>query len=116
MQLPAEEKGSLAIVGIGPGSPDQMTARALKVIAGAEIVIGNDTYLDQLKEFLTGKTIVRSSMGKEVERAKTAIKMAQRRRVAIISGGDAGYTAWQGSYSRSWSTKKTQCRSKLCPG
>jgi precorrin-3B C17-methyltransferase len=67
-----------------------MTARALKVIAGAEIVIGNDTYLDQLKPFLAGKNIVRSSMGKEVERAKTAIRMAQRRKVAIISGGDAG--------------------------
>jgi precorrin-3B C17-methyltransferase len=77
-------------VGIGPGSRDQMTVRALKVIAGAEIVIGNDTYLDQLEPLLAGKNIVRSSMGKEVERAKTAIRMAQKRRVVMVSGGDAG--------------------------
>lgn len=83
-------KGSLAIVGIGPGSRDQMTIRALKAIAGSEIVIGNDTYLDQLEPLLAGKKIVRSSMGKEVERAKTAIRMAQKRRVVMVSGGDAG--------------------------
>lgn len=90
MQLPAELKGSLAIVGIGPGSLDQMTVRALKVIAASEIVIGNHTYLDQLEPLLVGKKIVRSSMGKEVERAKTAIRMAQKRRVVMVSGGDAG--------------------------
>ncbi|WAC03989.1 MAG: precorrin-3B C(17)-methyltransferase [Methanoregula sp.] len=90
MRLPDNQKGSLAIVGIGPGSRDQMTARALKVIAGAEIIIGNDTYLDQLEPLLAGKNVIRSSMGKEVERAKTAIKMAQKRRVVMVSGGDAG--------------------------
>lgn len=77
-------------MGIGPGSLDQMTVRALKVIAASEIVIGNHTYLDQLEPLLVGKKIVRSSMGKEVERAKTAIRMAQKRRVVMVSGGDAG--------------------------
>ena len=90
MPSPAESPGALAIVGIGPGSRDQMTARALKVIAGADIVIGNSTYLDQLEPLLVGKNVIRSSMGKEVERAKTAIRLAQRRRVAMVSGGDAG--------------------------
>jgi precorrin-3B C17-methyltransferase len=77
-------------VGIGPGSRDQMTARALKVIAGSEIVIGNDTYLDQLEPLLMGKNVIRSSMGKEVERAKTAIRLSLKRHVAMVSGGDAG--------------------------
>jgi precorrin-3B C17-methyltransferase len=86
----AESKGALVIVGIGPGSRDQMTARALKVIAGSDIVIGNDTYLDQLEPLLTGKNVIRSSMGKEVERARTAIRLAKKRRVAVVSGGDAG--------------------------
>ncbi|OPY36683.1 MAG: Uroporphyrinogen-III C-methyltransferase [Methanoregula sp. PtaU1.Bin051] len=84
------EQGWLAIVGIGPGNRQQMTARALKVIAGADIVIGNDTYLDQLESLLTRKEIIRSTMGKEVERAKAAIEYATERRVAIVSGGDAG--------------------------
>jgi precorrin-3B C17-methyltransferase len=114
--LPAEGNGSLAIVGIGPGSPDQMTMRALKVIAGAEIIIGNETYLDQLKEFLAGKTIVRSSMGKEVERAKTAISMAQRRRVAIISGGDAGVYGMAGIVLEVLEHEKDQIPVEIVPG
>jgi precorrin-3B C17-methyltransferase len=67
-----------------------MTARALKVIAGSDIVIGNEAYLNQLEPLLTGKNVIRSSMGKEVERAKTAIRLAKKRRVAVVSGGDAG--------------------------
>ncbi len=67
-----------------------MTARALKVIAGAEYVIGNDSYLGPLQPLLTGKNVIRSSMGKEVERAKKAIELARTHTVAIVSGGDAG--------------------------
>jgi precorrin-3B C17-methyltransferase len=67
-----------------------MTARALRAIAGAEYVIGNASYLDPLEPLLTGKNVIRSSMGKEVERAKQAIDLARSSVVAIVSGGDAG--------------------------
>jgi len=90
LPLPDKPAGTLAIVGIGPGSQDQMTIRALKVIANADMVIGNDTYLAQLEPLLVGKRVIKSSMGQEVERATTAIKLARTHRVAIISGGDAG--------------------------
>ena len=84
------KKGSLAIVGIGPGRREYMTPRALKAIAGASYVIGNASYLDPLEPLLSGKTVIRSSMGKEVERAQEAIKLARSHAVAIVSGGDAG--------------------------
>jgi len=84
------KKGSLAIVGIGPGRREYMTPRALKAIAGADYVIGNASYLDPLEPLLSGKTVIRSSMGKEVERAQEAIKLARSHAVAIVSGGDAG--------------------------
>ncbi|MCX6684239.1 MAG: precorrin-3B C(17)-methyltransferase [Methanoregula sp.] len=84
------ERGSLAIVGIGPGRREYMTPRALKVIAVADYVIGNASYLDPLEPLLTGKTVIRSSMGKEVERAQQAIDLAKSHAVAIVSGGDAG--------------------------
>ncbi len=84
------KKGSLAIVGIGPGRREYMTPRALKAIAGANYVIGNASYLDPLEPLLSGKTVIRSSMGKEVERAQEAIKLARSHAVAIVSGGDAG--------------------------
>jgi precorrin-3B C17-methyltransferase len=90
LPLPGKPAGTLAIVGIGPGSRDQMTARALKVIAGADMIIGNDTYLAQLEPLLVGKKVITSTMGQEVERATTAIKLARTHRVAMISGGDAG--------------------------
>jgi len=67
-----------------------MTPRALKVIAGADYVIGNSLYLDPLEPLLSGKNVIRSSMGKEVERAQQAIDLAGSHTVAIVSGGDAG--------------------------
>lgn len=67
-----------------------MTGRAIAAIASAEYVIGNDTYLVPLGSLIAGKNVIKSSMGKEVERAKKAIELAGAHRVAIVSGGDAG--------------------------
>jgi precorrin-3B C17-methyltransferase len=83
-------KGSLAIVGLGPGLREYMTPRALKAIATAEYVIGNASYLDPLEPLLAGKEVIRSAMGREVERAQAAIDLARTHHVAIVSGGDAG--------------------------
>ena len=48
------------------------------------------SYLEPLEPLLKGKTVIRSSMGKEVERAQQAIDLAKTHAVAIVSGGDAG--------------------------
>jgi precorrin-3B C17-methyltransferase len=83
-------KGRLAIVGIGPGGRDQMTGRARDAIAGADCIVGNGLYLDQIAPLLPGKEVIRSSMGKEVERARMAVELACSRSVAVVSGGDPG--------------------------
>jgi precorrin-3B C17-methyltransferase len=116
LQSPAEFTGALAVVGIGPGSRDQMTARALKVIARADVVIGNETYLDQLEPLLIGKNVIRSSMGKEVERAKTAIKLAHIHRVAMISGGDAGVYGMAGIVLEVLEHEKIKIPVEIVPG
>jgi precorrin-3B C17-methyltransferase len=67
-----------------------MTGRARAAIEGAECVIGNGLYLDQVAPLLGGKEIIRSSMGKEVDRARRAVELACSRRVAVVSGGDPG--------------------------
>jgi precorrin-3B C17-methyltransferase len=67
-----------------------MTGRAREVIAAADCVIGNGTYLDQVAPLLAGKEVVRSSMGKEVDRARKAVELACSRSVAVVSGGDPG--------------------------
>jgi precorrin-3B C17-methyltransferase len=85
-----ESGGRLAIVGLGPGLLEYISPRALKVIAGSDYIIGNALYLDPLEPLLSGKNVIRSSMGKEVDRAKQAIDLAKSHVVAIVSGGDAG--------------------------
>lgn len=82
--------GRLVIVGTGPGALDQMTVRAQQAIAGADLVIGNDTYLAQVRPLLAGKEVVVSRMGEEVDRARRAVALARDRTVAMVSGGDAG--------------------------
>ena len=67
-----------------------MTSRAVDAIRSSEYVIGNDSYLEPLEPYLAGKNVIRSSMGKEVERAQQAIDLAKEHAVAIVSGGDAG--------------------------
>jgi precorrin-3B C17-methyltransferase len=91
LPLHAEKaRGSLAIVGLGPGKREYMTIRALKAVAGAEYVLGHASYLKPLEPLLAGKNVISSTMGKEVDRAKEAIGLAHNHAVAIVSGGDAG--------------------------
>lgn len=82
--------GKLSIVGIGPGAIDQMTGRARAVLDEAECIIGNDTYLEQIRPLIEEKEVVVSRMGEEVDRARRAVDLARTRKVAMVSGGDAG--------------------------
>ena len=65
-QLPSpDKKGRLYIVGIGPGSVEQLTGAALKAIKASEYVIGSGTYLDMVASLLDGKRVIRSGMGRD---------------------------------------------------
>lgn len=85
-----EGRGILYVVGLGPGSLDLMTGRAVAALEEAEYVIGNDSYLALVEPLLRGKTVIRSSMGREVERARQAVELARESIVAVVSGGDPG--------------------------
>ena len=82
--------GRLYIIGTGPGSPLYMTPRASEAIGEADCIIGNGFYLDLIEPMLAGKEVIRSSMGREVDRAERALALAEGRIVAMVSGGDAG--------------------------
>jgi len=78
-------------VGIGPGGPADLTPRARETIAGAEVVVGYRTYLEQIVLLLEGKEVVWAGMREEVARAREAVSRARTgRRVAVVSGGDPG--------------------------
>ncbi|NPE30065.1 precorrin-3B C(17)-methyltransferase, partial [Methanococcoides sp. SA1] len=84
------ENGKLFIIGIGPGSVEQLTIRARDVILNSDYIVGNGTYLDQMADLLENQEIIRSAMGKEVDRAKKAVELAKENKiVSMISGGDA---------------------------
>lgn len=82
--------GILWIVSSGPGSTQQLTPAAMKAIALADVIIGNAFYLDMLEPLLKNKQVIRSAMGKEVDRAREACRLAKDHTVAMVSGGDAG--------------------------
>lgn len=82
--------GSLAVVGIGPGSPEMLTIAAESAIKNADIVIGNDFYINQIPHLFSGQEIIKSQMGKEVNRAEQAITLAGDKHVVMVSGGDPG--------------------------
>jgi len=67
-----------------------MTRDAIDAIESADYIIGNSSYLTALASFLEGKEVIRSSMGKEVERAQQAVDLARNHVVAMVSGGDPG--------------------------
>lgn len=84
-------RGRLAVVGTGPGSMDQLTTAALKELTEAELVIGYRGYLDQLPAEVAPGRRETFGLGEERIRARRAVTVAaQGKRVALVSGGDAG--------------------------
>lgn len=88
-------RGRLAIVGLGPGSRDLLTAAARNELRRASVVVGLDQYLDQIRDLLRpGTEILSSGLGQEEERAQTAVARARDGfAVALIGSGDAGVYA-----------------------
>jgi precorrin-3B C17-methyltransferase len=83
--------GAIDLIGIGPGGPEHLTFAAAAALRQSEIVIGYHVYVDQVRARLRGKRVISRDIGLEMERASEAISLAcQGRRVALISGGDAG--------------------------
>lgn len=83
-------KGSISLVGLGPGSAMMRTPQAVEAIISAEVVIGYTPYVNQCKELLAPhQMLVRSPIGNEVDRATQAIQYALAgRKCTIVCSGD----------------------------
>jgi len=88
-------RGRLAIVGLGPGSRDLLTAAATDELRRASVIVGLDQYVDQIRDLLRpGTEILSSGLGQEEERAQSAVARARDGfAVALIGSGDAGVYA-----------------------
>lgn len=85
--------GSLTVVGLGPGNPDQMTPEALAAVTASTDFFGYFPYIDRLN-LRTDQHRHASDNREELARAKAALEMAANGgKVCVVSGGDPGVFA-----------------------
>ena len=84
-------RGTLAVIGIGPGDAAWRTPEASAALAHATDIVGYGLYLDLLGRAIAGKNLHPSAIGEEEARARQALDLAaEGRSVALLSSGDAG--------------------------
>ncbi len=87
-------RGSLAVVGIGPGATAGRTAEAAAAIAAATDLVGYGLYLDLLGPLAPGQRRHDHELGEEEARVRLALDLAaEGREVALVSSGDPGVYA-----------------------
>src|SRR6218665_368029 len=85
--------GSLTVIGLGPGNPDQMTPEALAAVAAATDFFGYFPYIDRLN-LRPDQHRHASDNREELARARAALEMAANgSKVCVVSGGDPGVFA-----------------------
>ena len=83
--------GKLYAVGIGPGAPEEMTGRAARVLAEAQVIAGYHGYLELIRPMYPEKEYIDTPMRGETERCRMALEAAiNGRDVAMVCSGDAG--------------------------
>ncbi len=86
-----KKHGKLYIVGLGPGSLEQLTPQARAALAECDVIAGYRSYLGLIRPLLEGKEQLASGMMQEVDRAKAALnRAAGGKTVALVSSGDPG--------------------------
>ncbi|MDE7206185.1 MAG: precorrin-3B C(17)-methyltransferase [Lachnospiraceae bacterium] len=79
------------IIGIGPGSYEQMTIQAVQTLEQCDTIVGYPVYVDLIKPHFPEKKYLSTPMTQEVERCKMCFEEAGKgKTVAIICSGDAG--------------------------
>ena len=88
------QRGTLAVVGVGPGSVELRTGAAVTALSDATDWVGYGLYLDLIADIRGTRQEHRFSLGEEAERARKALELAEAGRdVALVCSGDAGIYA-----------------------
>ncbi|MDP1808757.1 MAG: precorrin-3B C(17)-methyltransferase [Actinomycetota bacterium] len=112
----AAGKGSIALVGIGQGD-GQMTEAALTALFNATDIVGYKTYTKTISHLLAGQTVHESGMGKELDRAALAVRLARDgKAVAVISSGDSGIYGMAGPVLEILGDVKGEIDVRIVPG
>jgi precorrin-3B C17-methyltransferase len=85
--------GRLMVIGLGPGSADQLTPEAARALESASVLFGYRSYVDRVP-VRAGQRREASDNGDEIDRARRALGEARDgANVALVSGGDPGVFA-----------------------
>lgn len=82
--------GKIFVVGIGSGSIDLISPRALKSIEESEVIVGYNTYIKLIANLIDGKKVIGTGMMGEIDRCRLALDESKSQTVSIISSGDSG--------------------------
>jgi len=92
--MPRFPVGRLAVVGLGPGTPDWLAPAARAELDQATDIVGYTTYLALAGPFRPEQIVHASDNRVELARARHALSLAAAgRRVAVVSSGDPGIFA-----------------------
>jgi precorrin-3B C17-methyltransferase len=85
------KKAQISVIGIGPGSPEDITPAALDAMKRCDVVIGYRYYFQFIQSFLPpGTDCIDTGMKREKARAEQAFDLAEQgKSVCVISSGDA---------------------------
>jgi len=109
----------LSVVGIGPGALDLLTERARARISSADVIMGNERYIELIKDIIPGSAeVITGRMGTEVDRAKKAIELCKHdnKNVVVVSGGDAGIYGMAGLIIEVMGDSDSKLDMEIVPG
>jgi len=95
-----------------------MTPNAHGAIENADVVIGYKTYIELIREIIKPNVeVVSGTMGREVDRAKTAvIKALEGKDVVVVSSGDPGVYGMAGVVLEAAAFEKADVPIEIVPG
>ena len=83
--------GKVIVVGIGPGSYEDMTIRADAALRACDAIVGYPVYVDLVRDRYPGKELHSTPMTREAERCQLALELARSgKTTAMVCSGDSG--------------------------
>jgi len=79
------------VVGLGPGSAEQMSAQAVSALLKSDVIIGYKAYIELIRKRFPDKRMVEGNMREEAGRCVAALREAKAgHTVSLVCSGDAG--------------------------
>ena len=83
--------GKVIVVGIGPGSYEDMTIRADTALRACDAIVGYPVYVDLVRDRYPGKELHSTPMTRETERCQLVLELARSgKTAAMVCSGDSG--------------------------